>query len=285
VSLLAVAVRGRGIVDPDEPILHADDVGFLRGQGAFETVRVYAGRPFDLERHVERMVASAERLGLPAVERAELFELAAQAIDASHVADCVLRLTWSGGREGAGRATAIALASNLPTGLDALRARGQRLVSLQLGLDVHAVAGAAWLLGGVKSTSYAVNMAAQREAVRRGADDAIFVASGGIVLEGSVTNIWWREGDGLRTPSLELGILAGVTRSHVMELAAALGFSLDEGAWPVERLAGSREAFTSSSVREIMPVVELNGRPIGNGRPGDAARSLQTALRRAAEPG
>ena len=132
----------------------------------------------------------------------------------------------------------------------------------------------------MKSTSYAVNMAAEAEARRRGADDAVFVDADGIVLEGPTTNIWWRRGRTLYTPSLELGILAGVTRAAVIELAGAAGYTVEEGAYPLGELAGAEEAFTSSSVREVMPVVELDDAPIGR---GPAADELQAALRRAAE--
>jgi 4-amino-4-deoxychorismate lyase len=131
----------------------------------------------------------------------------------------------------------------------------------------------------VKSTSYAVNMAAEAEAKRRGADDAVFVDADGIVLEGPTTNVWWRRGRTLYTPSLELGILAGVTRAAVIELAAEAGYAVAEGAYALEELAGAEEAFTSSSIREEMPVTDLDGAPIGR---GPAADELQAALRRAA---
>jgi branched-subunit amino acid aminotransferase/4-amino-4-deoxychorismate lyase len=98
-----------------------------------------------------------------------------------------------------------------------------------------------------------------------------------------VTNVWWRYEDVLYTPALELGILAGVTRATLVEEAAAAGIEVREGAFPLEHMAGAEEAFTSSSIREVMPVVELDGKPIGDGAPGRSARELQTALRQAAE--
>jgi branched-subunit amino acid aminotransferase/4-amino-4-deoxychorismate lyase len=128
----------------------------------------------------------------------------------------------------------------------------------------------------VKSTSYAVNMAAEAEARRRGADEAVFVDGDGIVLEGTVTNVWWRSGDILRTPSLDLGILAGVTRAALIELAPACGFRVEEGAYPLQDLLEADEAFTSSSVREVMPLVEIDGVEVGR---GPAAGELQRALR------
>jgi 4-amino-4-deoxychorismate lyase len=282
VTLLAVAVRGRGLVDPDEPVLNADDEALLRGRAAFETTRVYGGSPFKLDDHLARLAGSAERIGLPRVDPGECEELARSALEASGEPDAVLRLYWTAGREGSGEPTALALVSTIPAHLEDLRARGIRLVSLPLGLEADLRAFAPWLLGGVKSTSYAVNMAAEAEARRRGADDAVFLASGDVVLEGPVTNVWWRLEQVLYTPALELGILAGVTRATRIAAAAERDYEVREGAFPLSHLASAEEAFTSSSVREVMPVVELDGALLGDGKPGPAARGLQQALREAA---
>src|SRR5688572_20000954 len=176
-----------------------------------------------------------------------------------------MRLYWTAGREGRGRATALALLSALPPHLEDLRARGIRLISLPLGLEADLRAFAPWLLGGVKSTSYAVNMAAEAEAKRRGADDAVFLARGNVVLEGPVTNVWWRLERVLYTPALELGILAGVTRATLIEEAGGLGYEVREGVFPLEHAAAAEEMFTSSSVREVLPVVALDGQPVGTG--------------------
>ena len=281
-SLLALAVGGRGLVDPDEPVLHVDDEAFLRSRAAFETTRVYGGRPFKLVEHLARLAGSAERVEIGRIDTEELTRLAALALEAAGAPDAMLRLFVTPGRNGAGNPTQIAMVSTLPEGLDEVRARGIKLVSIQLGLDPELRASAPWLLGGVKSTSYAVNMAAEAEAKRRGADDAVFLGSGDIVLEGPVTNIWWGDDDVLYTPALELGILAGVTRATLLEEAGAAGYEVREGVFPLDHVAAANEAFTSSSIREVMPVVELDGKAIGDGAPGPAARELQEALRRAA---
>lgn len=274
--LLALAVSGRGVVDPDEPVIHADDEAVLRGRAAFETLRVYGSRPFRLTDHVERLAVSAARIALPPIDAAALRVLAAEALDAADASDAVLRLVWTAGRDG-GSPVALALVSALPQHLEEWRSRGLRMISL-LGVRAEVP----WLLGGVKSTSYAANMAAEEEARRRGADDAVFVDRAGIVLEGPVTNVWWRRGDRLFTPALDLGVLAGVTRATLVEAAGDVGYRVAEGTFPLAELAAADEAFTSSSVREVMPVVELDGSPIGEGRPGPAARAFQEALRAAA---
>jgi len=107
----------------------------------------------------------------------------------------------------------------------------------------------------------------------------VFHSEDGLVLEGPVTNVWWRSGSTLSTPSLDLGVLAGVTRETLLELAPAHGYDVREGRFPLDELRRADEVFTSSSVRELLPVVELDGRPIPR---GEAAAVLQAALRRAA---
>jgi 4-amino-4-deoxychorismate lyase len=273
VKLLAVAVAGRGLVVPDEPVLFADDEALLRGRAAFETIRVYGGQPFRLGEHLERMHASAARLDV--AWPGGFDKLIAEALVAAAEEDAVLRLYLTPGREGSGQPVSLALVSALPDDLEERRARGIGLISL-LGVRAEAP----WLLGGVKSTSYAVNMAAEAEARSRGADDAVFVSGDGIVLEGPVTNVWWRRGRTLFTPSLDLGILAGVTRAVLIEAAPRAGYEVVEGAYPLSELLAAEEAFTSSSVREVMPVVQVDGRPFER---GPAAAALQVALRDLAE--
>jgi len=270
VSLLALAVTGRGLCPPAAPVLRADDEALLRGRAAFETLRVYGGRPFRLEEHLDRLQASAQSIGLPPLGRDELAELAALVLPAAGSGDAVLRLVWTAG-PAEGPPLGLALLGPIPGWIEEVRARGAKAVSL-LGVR----AAVPWLLPGVKSTSYAVNMAAEAEAHRRGADEAIFVDAEGIVLEGTVTNVWWRRGRTLFTPALELGILAGVTRAALLELAPGAGYEVEEGVYPLAALREADEAFTSSSVRELMPVVELDGRPLGR---GPAADELQAALR------
>ena len=265
-TLLAVAVAGRGVVPPDEPVVQADDEALLRGRAAFETLRVYGGKPFRLADHLARMRFSAERLDIAWTGGFEA--LAEEALAAAGAEDAVLRLYLTPGRERSGRPVSLALVSSLPDDLEERRGRGIKLISL-LGVRAEAP----WLLGGVKSTSYAVNMAAEAEARARGADDAVFVRDDGVVLEGPVTNVWWRRGSTLCTPSLDLGILAGVTRAVMIEAAPAAGYEIAEGTYPLGEVLSAEEAFTTSSVREVMPVVELDGtgvraRPGGGRAPG-----------------
>ena len=271
--LRALAVSGRGLVPPGEPVIHVDDEAFMRGRGAFESLRVYGSRPFRLAEHLDRLESSCARLGLELLARPELEELVALALDEAGEAEAVLRVYATPG-SGQGP-VALVVVSELPPDLDELRARGIRVITVEFR--------PADLIGGVKSTSYALNMMAVDEARARDADDAVFVSAEGTVLEGTTSNVWWRSGTTLSTPA-GAGILAGVTRDVLLGLAPATGFEVVEGTYTVDDLAAGDEAFASSSIREVMPIVALDGRPIGDGKPGEAAATLQAALRELACP-
>lgn len=251
-TLLAVAVGGRGLVDVDEPVFPADDEALLRGGAAFETMRVYDGRPFLLDRHLERLAYSAAALALPAPDGArELIELVVETAPANHV----LRVYRT-------QRALVATAAALPADLDELRARGLTLATVS--------AGSTQFLAGVKSTSYAEAFAARRAAH---ADEVLFVDRS-VVRECATANIWWRSGEQLCTPAAGPGVLPGVTRSFLLDFTAAT-----EGDFPLDDLERADEAFTTSSIREVMPVVEVDGRPVGDGRPGPVAERLQGEIR------
>ena len=259
-TVLAVAVAGRGLVDPHTPVFRADDEALLRGRAVFETARVYGGRPFMLDAHIERLARSAARVRLPAPDADECIRLADGVIKSAGIADLALRFFWTG-------ETLVSTAAEIPPELEQLRLRGIRLA---------VVGWSTGTLAAAKSTSYAENMAAQDDATERGADDALLVGHDGIVLEAPTANVWWREGDRLLTPSLDLPILAGVTRAVLLDLAPAAGYSVEEGVFPLDRLLDADEAFLTSSVREVMPVASVDERPFDL---GPAARDLQRALR------
>jgi branched-subunit amino acid aminotransferase/4-amino-4-deoxychorismate lyase len=259
-DVCAVAVGGRGLVDPHEPVFAADDEALLRGRSVFETARVYGGRPFLLDRHLARFAVSAQRLRLPSPDAGECETLAELVIGACDESDLALRLYWTG-------RTLVATAAPIDPELETLRARGVRLVTVPWSTGA---------LASAKSMSYAENMAAQDGAVAAGADDALLIADDGTVLEAPTANVWWREGDRLVTPALDLPILAGVTRGVLLEIA---GRETIEGVFPLSRVLEADEVFISSSIREVMPVASVDGSAFGL---GPAAHELQQELRRRA---
>lgn len=259
-SVLAVAVAGRGLVDPHAPVFAADDEALLRGRAVFETARVYGGRPFRLDAHIERLARSSAQVRLPAPDADACVRLADGVLKAAGIGDLSLRFYWTG-------TTLVATASAIDPELELRRARGMRLAVVRWSTGA---------LAGAKSTSYAENMAAQDEAAERGAEDALLVAHDGTVLEAPTANVWWREGERLLTPSLRLPILAGVTRAVVLELAPAAGYTVEEGTFPLDRLMSAEEVFLTSSIREVMPIAAVDDRAFGL---GPAAHDLQRALR------
>jgi len=257
----AVAVAGRGLVDPREPVFAADDEALLRGRSVFETVHVYRGRPFRLDEHLARLAASAGHVRLPPPDADECRRLADEVIGACGAEnDLALRLYWTG-------RTLVATAGPIDPELESLRARGLRLAVVRWSTGA---------LASAKSMSYAENMGAQDAAVAAGADDALLVGHDGTVLEAPTANVFWREGDRLVTPALELPILAGVTRAVVIEIA---GRPVEEGVFPLDRLLGADEVFLCSSIREVMPVSAVDGTSFAL---GPAAAEVQRALRRLA---
>jgi 4-amino-4-deoxychorismate lyase len=275
-AVLAVVATGPGVAGAG-PALDPLDLALIRGEAVFETVRVHRGRPFRLGAHLDRLAASAAALDLVLPEG--LDDLARRAVAAAGERDAMLRLVCTRGQEQATAPAAFAICSELPPAYEQERRRGLKLVLLTMACDPLVRAASPWLLPGVKTTSYAVNMAAQRAARARGADDAVFVGLGGELLEAPTANLWWRFGDTLYTPSLQLGILAGITRAALLELAPGLGLRVLDGVFTAEDLLAGDEAFLSSSTREVMPVVEVDGAGVGGGVPGPVAASLQAGLR------
>ena len=269
------------LADPAAPVLRADDLGLVRGEAVFETMRVAAGRAAFLQPHLQRMARSAARVAidLPGGWQ-ELAELAVHAYDrGAPGADGVLRLTCSKGAPGAGP-VGFALVTAVPGKVLRERATGVRAVTLPLGVPAALRAEAPWLLGGVKSTSYAVNMATLRAAEALGAEDAIWTSSDGEVLEAPTSTVAWvREGRLVTPPAGEVGILPGTT------VDVALGLSpvpCDVRRGTVEELRAADEVMLLSSVRGVAPVVELDGRALPV---GPVATALRDALERAVRAG
>jgi 4-amino-4-deoxychorismate lyase len=303
-AVLAVLATGPGVVGagpagapvgvPSRPALDPLDLALVRGEAVFEALRVFGGRPFRLEAHLDRLAASARAIDLPLPGGLE--DLAARAVAAAGGGDVVLRLICTKGPEGSGEPrrgapvdrdgdggpAAFAICTDIPASFEQERARGLRLVLLTTATDPLVRAASPWLLAGVKTISYATNMAAQRTARARGVDDAVLVGLGGELLEAPTASLWWRTGQTLFTPSLDLGILAGITRATLCDLAPTLGLKVLEGVYTAEDLLAADEAFLSSSTREIMPVVEVDATPIAGGHPGPTTATLQSALRQLA---
>ncbi|NAZ88290.1 hypothetical protein GTR00_19670 [Kineococcus sp. T90] len=238
-------------------------MGLARGDGAFETLLVLGGDPprvVHLEAHLDRFERSARALELPAPDRAAWRELAGLLVAGVPAgAEAALRLTLTRGAPGAGP-TGLATLRPLPGGTLHAREHGVRVVALPRGTSARAHEAAPWLLGGAKTLSYAVHTAALREAARRGADDALFTSTEGLVLEGpTATVVWCAGGRLLTTPAGGSGILEGTTQRAVFEGAAAAGVPTGVEAVAVPGLLAAEAVWLTSSVRGAVEVTSLDG--------------------------
>jgi 4-amino-4-deoxychorismate lyase len=267
-AVLDAQSASASLVDVTTPVLRADDLIATRGEGVFETMRAFAGRAFLLHEHLDRMVHSAERIRLTLPDRAALEALAACALDGFGTGDGSLRIVVSKGPDGAGGGVAFALAMPVGAASVAAREHGVRAVTLTLGTPVDVRADAPWLLGGVKSTSYAGAMAALRAAEAAGAGDAIYLSGDGEVLEAPTAGVVAVvDGTPVTPPEDAVSVLPSTT-------TAFFGSSITRRRLPEAELRGASEVLLLSSVRGVVPVLELDGRPVGAGRIGPVAREL-----------
>ena len=257
-----VAVLGVGVIPPDTPILRADDLGVLRGDGIFETMHVRAGAAWLLAEHLARMARSAARMQLELPPRDALEALAGEALAHWPVeVEGALRVVCTRGLEsGKGGVTVFVTVSAVGDTFVAARHEGISVVTASLGLPADLRRDAPWLLGGAKTLSYAVNMASQRWAHATGADDVLWVSTDGYALEAPTsTLVWLRDGTLFTVPAERTGILAGTTARWLLDHAGDLGWATGEEMVTPPALAGMDGAWLTSSVRGLAAIRRLDG--------------------------
>lgn len=252
------------LADPEQPHLRVDDLGLIRGDGIFETVLVQDGRPRELEPHLERMVRSAAMLELPELDLDVWRARVRQVIDNwTGPAEIAVKLVYTRGIDGGdGTPTGFVLGMEIGDSVRRARAEGVSAITLERGIEPGIAQRAPWLLLGSKSLSYAVNMAANREAARRGADEVIFTETGPngpMVLEGPTATLVVVEGRTLRTTPSQLGILPGTTQGALFRAAERAGWSVKTEPVAVADLADADAVLCASSVRKITRVHTLDG--------------------------
>jgi len=211
------------------------DDGVYRGDGAFEVIRLYAGRPFALGEHIDRLQRSAASLELEFDRAALQREIDALLAEAGEVEGQLRLIVTRGGRR-------IAATEPIPTHAETVRIA---IVTYQPTV----------ILNGVKSLSYAANMQATRLAKAKGADEAVLVRPDGNVLEPPTSTIFWVSPEGeLRTPALDDGVLESITRDRLVK-----ALHVEQGSFHVDDLRAASEAFLASTVREVQPVAAVDG--------------------------
>jgi branched-chain amino acid aminotransferase len=241
-----------------------DDRGFLYGDGAFETMRVYDGMPFLIERHLARLRASLAGLRIdPGYQYTDqTFMRAVQGvIEANEVSEGVVRLTVTRGQStGAllptpgSRPSVIVTSRPVPPYPSVWRREGLS-VAITGTRRVHREA----LDSSIKSMNFLNSIMARIEAADAGADEAVMLNHPGMLAEGSVSNIFLVRGGVLMTPSLDMDILAGITRGVVIELARDAGLTVEEGSFGPDELRHADEAFLTNSTMEVMPIGKVDG--------------------------
>ncbi len=240
-----------------EARVSSSDHGFTVGDGAFETLRCYNGRVFAPTLHWKRLARSCGALGIQPPARAEFQEAMEMTLNASGLRDARVRFTVSSGdgpqgsgRVGAGQ-TLCCMVAPAPAYGDS-----ERVVTVPWTRNERGA------LAGVKSVSYAENVIALMQAKARGAGEAIFANTKGELCEGTGTNVFIVDGDAVRTPPLDSGCLAGVTRELVLHLCRTHGIPASEEALPYSALRNAAEAFLTSSTREVHPIAMVDDAPL-----------------------
>lgn len=278
------------LVPRSQARVSAFDHGFLYGYALFETMRAYHGKIFLLERHLKRLKDSAEIIGLSqSLEEIDLGKACLETLRANNLKDARLRLTVSRGEVDTFPGTGINIT---PTVLVTARSytalpveiynRGYRAGVSSLCRCRQSV------ISRIKSANYLVSVLAKMEAEAAGLDEALLLNESGFIAEGSVSNVFFINSSGLITPPLESGILPGITREVVIELAGSLGTGVTEGDVRSADLKKFDEAFLTNSIMGIMPLVAVRNDTgkmvnIGSGKPGKVTNRLMAAYREMVE--
>jgi len=284
--LETVYLNGR-LVPRFEAKLSPLDHGFLYGYGLFETMRAYKGHIFRLDSHLTRLRCSAESIGLThsvltTEEGKQSLKAACMAtLEANELKDARIRLTVSAGE---GDMTPDPGTCPSPTILISAR-NLDPLPSEKYETGLKATVSflrrnSQSPLSRLKSTCYLENILARTTARASGYDEAILLNEQGYLAEGSTTNVFLVSHGELITPSFESGVLPGITREAVLEIARASNIKATERWVELNELVEAQEAFVTNSILELMPLVSVEGRTIGTGKPGKLTRDLLFAYRK-----
>ncbi|HWM87247.1 MAG TPA: aminotransferase class IV, partial [Kofleriaceae bacterium] len=265
------------ITDRESAVISIFDRGFLYGDSVYEVLRTSGGRLVDLDRHLERLRRSAAGIELTMPAPENLGRAIAETLDATQNPESYLRIMVT---RGGGPITLdirtpeepslVLVAAPLVMPASELYERGASLAIV----GVERTSARAFDPA-VKSGNYLNNIMALAEAKRAGAYEAIMCSPDGRVAEGSTSNLFvWGGGGRLATPALATGLLPGITRQRIIDLARAADLTVEEADLRPDDVRGADEAFITSSIRGVMPVSSVDGRPIGDGTPGPTTRRL-----------
>ena len=275
------------IAPTDRAVIPVGDHGFLYGDSVYETVRTYGRRPFMMASHLDRLARSgaAIRLAVP-WSREHMVQEAERTIQAAGgVADTefALRIMATRGVGPMGYDLALCRNPNLVILLRVLEPIGRAEREVGIAATVVSVRRnpIEALDPRIKSSNLLNTILAYQEALGSGAQEAILLNTSGHLAEGTLTNVFFVKANTLKTPALDCGLLSGITRELVIDLARSAGIAVAEGRYRREDLAEADEIFLTSTTREIVPVASLDGRAMGPGGAGrgPVTRQLQAMFR------
>lgn len=267
------------ITGPEDAKITVFDRGFLYGDSVYEVMRSSGGHLVDLERHLARLQKSADSLALQTPPQSELRQAIVSTLAAAGNEESYLRIVITRGAGEVGLDTALAGHLTLVLIAKPLQLPAQSLYDEGIGVRLVNVqrTSAKAVDPSVKSGNYLNNILALAEARRSGDEEAIMCDQEGCVAEGASSNIFWMSGDTLHTPNLAVGLLAGITRQRVLELAASAGTPVVEGRFGPDDLRGASEAFITSSIRGILPIARVDGKALAASCPGPMTKALMAS--------
>jgi branched-chain amino acid aminotransferase len=258
------------------PHVSARDRGLTLADGLFETMHARRRVVFRLAQHLDRLERSLDVLQIP--RPADLRSWVDAALSACEDGDAAIRLTVTRGPAPGGLTPPRAPSPTVIAAVTPFPAFSP--VIYDSGLSAHVPSGRRnerAMTSGLKTLCYTDAILGMLEAERAGADEALFLDTEGHCSEASSSNLFAWTGDTLLTPPVACGALPGITRAAVLEIAAVEGLTVAERAFGLDDLARAREAFLTSSLRGIAPLVRVDGRAIGDGAPGARTRAITAA--------
>lgn len=258
------------------------DHGFLYGDGVFETLRSYNGSVFRLKDHLIRLRKSAARLRItPPYSGSGFSDILLKLLARNRTKNALLRITLTRGAGPPGLEPSLC---PKPTALVMIRPfRGHSKTRYQKGLTATITkirrTPPESMDPAIKSGNYLNNILARLESLDRKTDEGIMLTTRGYLAEGTVSNLFFVSRGRLYTPDLGLGVLPGISRKIVIDLAKKSGLPLTEGRYRPGRLSNADECFLTNTSMEIMPLVRVDGKRIGKGSPGPVTRKLHAAYR------
>lgn len=278
-------VDGR-FVPKEEASVSVYDHGFLYGDGVFEGIRVYGGRVFKLDEHVRRLYDSAKAILLEVpMPPEEMKRVIVETVRRNGLRDAYVRPIVTRGRGDLGidpracaRPTVVVIVDRIQLYPERAYREGLRVVTA-----THRKNASDALNPRIKSLNYLNQVLARIEANLAGADEALMLNHQGYVCEGSADNVFVVRGGEVWTPPDHVGILRGVTRDTVLEIARELRIPAFERAFTLHDVYTADEVFLTGTGAEIGPVVSVDGRVIGSGRPGPVTLRLLEAYRERAQ--